>query len=91
MVQINMATKEITMKVVYYGPALSGKTTNLQQLHAMMDPASRGQMVTLDTKDDRTLYFDFLPVEFEVERRTEDSSTQGARDARVGGHGGVAR
>ncbi|MFP6628605.1 MAG: hypothetical protein VCC67_06160 [Myxococcota bacterium] len=64
MVQINMATKEITMKVVYYGPALSGKTTNLQQLHAMMDPASRGQMVTLDTKDDRTLYFDFLPIEF---------------------------
>ncbi|MEE2673352.1 MAG: hypothetical protein VX466_06135 [Myxococcota bacterium] len=64
MVQINMATKEITMKVVYYGPALSGKTTNLQQLHEMMDPDSRGQMVTLDTKDDRTLYFDFLPVEF---------------------------
>jgi signal recognition particle receptor subunit beta len=66
MVQINMATKEITMKVVYYGPALSGKTTNLQQLHEMMDPTSRGQMVTLDTKDDRTLYFDFLPVEFET-------------------------
>ena len=64
MVQINMATKEITMKVVYYGPALSGKTTNLQQLHEMMDPTSRSQMVTLDTKDDRTLYFDFLPVEF---------------------------
>ncbi len=63
MVQINMATREITMKVVYYGPALSGKTTNLQQLHEMMDPAARGQMVTLDTKDDLTLYFDFLPSE----------------------------
>jgi signal recognition particle receptor subunit beta len=64
MVQINMSTKEITMKVVYYGPALSGKTTNLQQLHVMMDPTSRGKVVTLDTKDDRTLYFDFLPIEF---------------------------
>jgi len=64
MVQINMATKEITMKVVYYGPALSGKTTNLVQLHALMDPTSRSKMLTLDTKDERKLYFDFLPVEF---------------------------
>ncbi len=64
MVQINMSTKEITMKVVYYGPALSGKTTNLQKLHEFMDSGSRGKMVTLDTKDDRTLYFDFLPIEF---------------------------
>jgi signal recognition particle receptor subunit beta len=64
MVQINMAAREIVLKVVYYGPALSGKTTNLQQLHAMLEPDSRGKMVTLDTKDDRTLYFDFLPIEF---------------------------
>jgi signal recognition particle receptor subunit beta len=64
MVQINMAAREIVLKIVYYGPALSGKTTNLQQLHAMLDPDSRGKMVTLDTKDDRTLYFDFLPIEF---------------------------
>ncbi len=64
MVQINMSTKEITMKVVYYGPALSGKTTNLLKLHELMDVNSRGKMVTLDTKDDRTLYFDFLPIEF---------------------------
>jgi signal recognition particle receptor subunit beta len=64
MVQINMAAREITLKVVYYGPALSGKTTNLQQLHTMIDPASRGKMVTLDTADDRTLYFDFLPIQF---------------------------
>src|SRR5690606_19888141 len=40
------------------------KTTNLQQLHALIDPASRGKMVTLDTADDRTLYFDFLPIQF---------------------------
>jgi signal recognition particle receptor subunit beta len=64
MVQINMAAREIVLKLVYYGPALSGKTTNLQQLHEMLDPATRGKMVTLDTTDDRTLYFDFLPLEF---------------------------
>ncbi|MEE3330347.1 MAG: gliding motility protein [Myxococcota bacterium] len=66
MVQINMANKEITLKVVYYGPALSGKTSNLVMLHELMDSSQRGSMVTLDTKDDRTLYFDFLPVEFET-------------------------
>ncbi|MGE4607121.1 MAG: hypothetical protein AAEJ52_10305 [Myxococcota bacterium] len=64
MVQINMIEREITVKVVYYGPALSGKTTNLQQLHEMMNHDSRGKMVTLDTTDDRTLYFDFLPIQF---------------------------
>jgi signal recognition particle receptor subunit beta len=64
MVQINMGAREIVLKIVYYGPALSGKTTNLQQLHAMLDPDTRGKMVTLDTADDRTLYFDFLPLEF---------------------------
>jgi signal recognition particle receptor subunit beta len=64
MVQINMAEREITVKVVYYGPALSGKTTNLQQLHALLDKDARGKMLTLDTADDRTLYFDFLPIQF---------------------------
>jgi len=64
MVQINMAAREIVLKLVYYGPALSGKTTNLQKLHERMDPSLRGKMVTLDTADDRTLYFDFLPVQF---------------------------
>jgi signal recognition particle receptor subunit beta len=62
--QLNLAAREITLKIVYYGPALSGKTTNLQQLHAALADDARGQMVTLDTQDDRTLYFDFLPVEF---------------------------
>jgi len=61
---INMAGREITLKLVYYGPALSGKTTNLQMLHELLDPSARGNMVTLDTTDDRTLYFDFLPVSF---------------------------
>ncbi|MBW2241637.1 MAG: hypothetical protein JRH01_06585 [Deltaproteobacteria bacterium] len=64
MVQINMAGREIVLKLVYYGPALSGKTTNLQKLHELLDPSTRGKMVTLDTADDRTLYFDFLPVSF---------------------------
>jgi signal recognition particle receptor subunit beta len=64
--QINLADREITLKVVYYGPALSGKTTNLQQLHRMIEPGARGKMVTLDTADDRTLYFDFLPIQFET-------------------------
>ncbi len=64
MVQINMSERESTVKVVYYGPALSGKTTNLQMLHQQVDSGSRGQMVTLDTTGDRTLYFDFLPIEF---------------------------
>ena len=64
MVQINMSEREITVKVVYYGPALSGKTTNLQMLHQQIDSGARGQMVTLDTTGDRTLYFDFLPIEF---------------------------
>ena len=64
MVQINMGEREITVKVVYYGPALSGKTTNLLQLHELIASEARGKMVTLDTADDRTLYFDFLPIQF---------------------------
>jgi hypothetical protein len=67
MPQLNLAAREITLKIVYYGPALSGKTTNLQQLHRMSSSSTRGEMVTLDTQDDRTLYFDFLPVEFGVD------------------------
>jgi signal recognition particle receptor subunit beta len=64
MPQFNLSAREITLKLVYYGPALSGKTTNLQQLHALLARDVRGEMVTLDTQGDRTLYFDFLPVEF---------------------------
>jgi len=64
MVQFNISNREIILKIVYYGPALSGKTTNLQQLHARINPKACGRMISLDTKDDRTLYFDFLPVQF---------------------------
>lgn len=62
--QFNSKDKELTLKIVYYGPALSGKTTNIQALHAMLDPAARGRLMTLDTKGDRTLFFDLLPVHF---------------------------
>lgn len=62
--QFNTKEKELTLKVVYYGPALSGKTTNIQALHALLDPAARGRLMTLDTKGDRTLFFDLLPVHF---------------------------
>lgn len=64
MVQINNDTREIAVKVVYYGPALSGKTTNLWALFHKIDPKVRGRLMTLDTKDDRTLFFDMMPVFF---------------------------
>jgi signal recognition particle receptor subunit beta len=62
MAQIDFQRREIAVKLVYYGPALSGKTTNLQALHQRLDPRKRGHLLTLDTKDDRTLYFDLLPL-----------------------------
>jgi len=61
-VQFNSAQHEIILKVVYYGPPLSGKTTNLQALHKLLGGASAGQLTVLDTADDRTLFFDLLPL-----------------------------
>jgi signal recognition particle receptor subunit beta len=66
MVQINLEQREITLKIVYYGPALSGKTTNLQVVHQVLDPDSRGRLMVLDTSDDRTLFFDLMPVFFKT-------------------------
>ncbi len=60
---INWQLRELNLKVVYYGPALSGKTTNLEQIHAKVDPKRRGELVSLKTQEDRTLYFDFLQIE----------------------------
>jgi hypothetical protein len=60
---INWRQREINLKIVYYGPALSGKTTNLQQIHARTNPKVRGDLVSLKTRGDRTLYFDFLQIE----------------------------
>ena len=63
MALFNYASKEITIKIVYYGPGLSGKTTNLQYLHSILDPKTKGKLLSLATEADRTLFFDFLPVE----------------------------
>lgn len=54
--------REIVLKLVYYGPGLSGKTTNLQALHALAPSARTGRLMTLETHDDRTLFFDLLPM-----------------------------
>lgn len=62
MPEINEKEKKMILKVVYYGPALSGKTTNLMQLHDILNPERCGEFMTLDTKGDRTLFFDLLPV-----------------------------
>jgi signal recognition particle receptor subunit beta len=63
MALFNYTTKEITIKIVYYGPGLGGKTTNLQYLHFILDPNKRSRLVSLPTETDRTLFFDLLPVD----------------------------
>ncbi|MCX4245860.1 GTP-binding protein [Paraliomyxa miuraensis] len=63
---IDMSRRELTIKLVYYGPALSGKTTNLIQLHRRMQGHTDGELVTLNTRDDRTLFFDLLPLRLSV-------------------------
>jgi len=63
MVLFNHATREMTAKIVYYGPGLCGKTTNLLVIFDKLDPQSRGKMLSLATKTDRTLFFDLLPVD----------------------------
>jgi PAS domain S-box-containing protein len=62
MVQFNTRANEILLKLVYYGPGLSGKTTNLQALHAMCAESNRGEMFSVNTQEDRTLFFDLLPI-----------------------------
>lgn len=61
---INHSTREITCKIVYYGPGRSGKTTNLQSIHAQLPEERKGRMTSLATATDRTLFFDFLPLDF---------------------------
>src|SRR6202023_916145 len=60
---VNYGTREITCKIVYYGPGRSGKTTNLQHVYSQLPEERRGKMVSLATETDRTLFFDFLPLE----------------------------
>jgi len=60
---VNYHTKEINCKIVYYGPGLGGKTTNIQHVYQRTTAGSKGQMVTLNTENERTLFFDFLPLD----------------------------
>ena len=60
---VNFTTREITCKIVYYGPGRSGKTTNLQYVYSQVPTDRKGQMVSLATQTDRTLFFDFLPLD----------------------------
>lgn len=64
MAQVDFSERQLTLKLVYYGPPLSGKTSNLRALHARVDKLNRGRLMTLDTRDDRTLFFDLLPIFF---------------------------
>jgi signal recognition particle receptor subunit beta len=68
MAVFNHSRKEIDAKIVYYGPGISGKTTNLQFIHQNLKPDQRGKMVSLATNEERTLFFDFLPIELESVR-----------------------
>jgi signal recognition particle receptor subunit beta len=60
---VNYSTREITCKIVYYGPGRSGKTTNLMQIYSQLPEDRKGKMVSLATETDRTLFFDFLPLD----------------------------
>lgn len=60
---INYASREITCKIVYYGPGRSGKTTNLLQIHSRIPDGRKGELISLATETDRTLFFDFLPID----------------------------
>ncbi len=60
---VNYHTKEVNCKIVYYGPGLGGKTTNIQEVYRRTSGETRGKMVTLDTENERTLFFDFLPLD----------------------------
>ncbi len=60
---INYAAREINCKLVYYGPGLCGKTTNLQHIYKKVDPGTKGKLISLATEAERTLFFDFLPLE----------------------------
>ena len=63
MSMINYASREINCKIVYYGPGLCGKTTNLEYIYQKVAPNTRGKMISLATETERTLFFDFLPVD----------------------------
>src|SRR5512134_2167477 len=63
MALFNYATRELSAKIVYYGPGLSGKTTNIEMVHKILRPEQKGRLISLPTETDRTLFFDFLPID----------------------------
>src|SRR5262245_11538444 len=63
MVQINFALKEVNCKVVFYGPGMSGKTTNLEIVHQKVPEENKGELTSISTDGDRTLFFDFMPLD----------------------------
>ena len=88
--QLNFAAREVTIKLVYYGPALSGKTTNLRALHHLTSEDSRGRLMTLETKDDRTLFFDMLPLVFRAEASDAGARAIGEPGSRPSGAGSMS-
>jgi signal recognition particle receptor subunit beta len=60
---VNWKMREVNLKIVYYGPAMSGKTTNLEYIHDRTNPQLRGELISLKTRGDRTIYFDFMQLE----------------------------
>lgn len=66
MAEYDEVNRKLTVKLVYYGPAMSGKTTNLMRLHDFLSPDLKGEIMTLETQNDRTLFFDLLPVGFRM-------------------------
>lgn len=64
MAEFDEVNRKITIKLLYYGPAMSGKTTNVMQLHDLLAPDLKGEIMTLETQNDRTLFFDLLPLGF---------------------------
>ena len=69
---INYASREINCKIVYYGPGLCGKTTNLQYIYDSTAPQAKGKLISLATETDRTLFFDFLPLNAVVIKGVQD-------------------
>ena len=63
MVQINFGERQVTAKIVYYGPGMSGKTTNIEVVHQKAPPGNRGELTSISTDGDRTLFFDFMPLD----------------------------
>ena len=74
--QINFGSRAVSCKIVYYGPGLSGKTTNIQKIHELMPSDRRGELTSIKTKGDRTLFFDFIALDLGKVRRMNSGSKE---------------